>query len=88
MSSAQQNFSAGQSQGQTQAKAENMMQSTKEIASAATEKAQSTANTTGQTVEQNKEEAAGFLHQTGEQVKSMAQGAMDSVKHTLGMDKK
>ncbi|WVY97284.1 hypothetical protein V8G54_029435 [Vigna mungo] len=38
--------------------------------------------------EQNKEEAAGFLQQTGEQMKNMAQGAVDSVKHTLGMDKK
>ena len=84
MSSAQQNFNAGQNQ----AKAEDWMQSTKESASAAADRAHAAANTTGQTAEQNKEEAAGFLSQTGEQVKNMAQGAVDSVKHTLGMDNK
>ncbi|KAG4909770.1 hypothetical protein JHK87_055886 [Glycine soja] len=88
MSSAQQNFNAGQTQGQTQAKAEHFVQSTKETASAAADKASAASNTTGQTVQQNKEESAGFLQQTGEQVKNMAQGAVDSVKHTLGMDKK
>ncbi|XP_004497781.1 uncharacterized protein [Cicer arietinum] len=87
MSSAQQNFSAGQSHGQTQAKAEDWVQSTKESASAAADRAHAAANTTGQTAERNKEEAAGFLQQTGEQVKNMAQGAVESVKHTLGMDK-
>lgn len=46
-----------------QAKAENMMQSTKESASAAADKAQEAANTTGQTAQQNKEEASGFLQQ-------------------------
>ncbi|KAG4983183.1 hypothetical protein AAZX31_10G124500 [Glycine max] len=88
MSSAQQNFNAGQTQGQTQVKAEEFVQSTKETASAATDKANAAANTTGQTAQQNKDESAGFLQQTGEQVKNMAQGAVDSVKHTLGMDKK
>ncbi|KAK7344550.1 hypothetical protein VNO77_14287 [Canavalia gladiata] len=88
MSSAQQNFSAGQAQGQTQIKAEDCIQSTKESACAAADKAQTAANTSGQTAQENKEEAAGFLQQTGEQVKTMAQGAVDSVKHTLGMDKK
>ncbi|KAL5138393.1 Late embryogenesis abundant protein 2 [Glycine soja] len=87
MSSAQQNFNAGQTQGQTQVKAEEFVQSTKETASAATDKANAAANTTGQTAQQNKDESAGFLQQTGEQVKNMAQGAVDSVKHTLGMDK-
>ncbi|RDY00518.1 hypothetical protein CR513_16294, partial [Mucuna pruriens] len=87
MTSAQQNFNAGQTQGQTQAKAEEWIQSTKESASAAADKAQEASNTSGQTAEQNKDEAAGFLQQTGEQVKNMAQGAVDSVKHTLGMDK-
>ncbi|TKY53637.1 Late embryogenesis abundant protein D-7 [Spatholobus suberectus] len=88
MSSAQQNFNAGQTQGQTQATAENWVQSTKDSASAASDKAQAAANTTGQTAQQSMEESAGFLQQTGEQMKNMAQGAVDSVKHTLGMDKK
>ncbi|RHN78710.1 putative malate dehydrogenase (decarboxylating) [Medicago truncatula] len=130
MSSAQQNFNQGQSHGQTQAKAEEWIQSTKDSASAASDRAHSAANTAGQTAkdsasaasdgahsasnttgqtardsasaaadranaaanttgqesERNKEEAAGFLQQTGEQVKNMAQGAVESVKHTLGMD--
>lgn len=46
-----------------QAKAENLVQSTKESASAAADKANAAANTSGQTAEQNKEEAAGFLQQ-------------------------
>ncbi|MCH4805160.1 hypothetical protein MLE29_10795 [Pasteurella multocida] len=83
MSSAQQNFNAGQ----TQERAEQRMESAKNSASAALDKAHDAANTTGRESEQNKQEAAGFLQQTGEQVKNMAQGAMDSVKHTLGMDK-
>ena len=39
------------------------MQSTKESASAAADRAHAAANTIGQTAEQNKEEAADFLHQ-------------------------
>ncbi|KAF7807272.1 late embryogenesis abundant protein 2-like [Senna tora] len=69
-------------------KAEQWMESTKNSASAAMDKAHAAANTTGKESEQNKEEAAGFLQQTGEQVKNMAQGAVDTVKQTLGMDKK
>ncbi|QCE05781.1 late embryogenesis abundant protein D-7-like [Vigna unguiculata] len=87
MASAQQSFSAGQAEGQTQVQAENLVQSTKESASAAVDKVNEAANTSGQTAEQNKDEAAGFLQQTGEQMKTMAQGAVESVKHTLGMDK-
>jgi len=40
-----------------------MVQSTKESAAAAADKANAAANSTGQTAEQNKEEAAGFLQQ-------------------------
>lgn len=46
-----------------QAKAEDWVQSTKESASAAADRAHAAANTTGQTAERNKEEAAGFLQQ-------------------------
>ncbi|CAL0328406.1 unnamed protein product [Lupinus luteus] len=80
----QQNYNAGQAQ----ARAEDSMQSAKDTAYAAADRAHAAANTTGDTAQQNKDEAAGFLQQTGEQVKTMAQGAVDTVKHTLGMDKK
>ncbi|KAL1330357.1 hypothetical protein HN51_047591 [Arachis hypogaea] len=83
MSSAQQSYNAGQAKAQTEAS----FQAAKDSASAAADKAQAAYNTTGQAREENKEEAAGFLQQTGEQVKNMAQGAVDTVKHTLGMDK-
>lgn len=46
-----------------QAKAEDWMQSTKESASAAADKAHAATNTQGQTAERNKEEATGFLQQ-------------------------
>lgn len=46
-----------------QVKAEEFVQSTKETASAATDKANAAANTTGQTAQQNKDESAGFLQQ-------------------------
>ncbi|XP_045807718.1 late embryogenesis abundant protein 7-like [Trifolium pratense] len=81
MSSAQQHISTAQA-GQNQ----DLLDSTKQTASAAADKAHAAANTTGQAREENQQQAAGFLQQTGEQVKSMAQGAADSVKHALGMD--
>ncbi|KAL1330282.1 hypothetical protein HN51_047467 [Arachis hypogaea] len=83
MSSAQQNFNAGQAQAKTEAN----FQAAKDSASAAADRAKAAYNTTGQAREENKEEATGLLQQTGEQVKNMAQGAVDTVKHTLGMDK-
>ncbi|KAF7837387.1 late embryogenesis abundant protein 1-like [Senna tora] len=88
MSSMQQSFNAGQTQGNAQAKTEECLDSVKHTASAAADKAHQAANSSGQQAQENKEQAAGFLQQTGEQVKNMAQGAMDSVKQTLGMDKK
>lgn len=39
-----------------------------------------------QSARETKEETAGFLQQTGEQVKNMAQGAADAVKNAVGMD--
>ncbi|MED6200370.1 hypothetical protein PIB30_084380 [Stylosanthes scabra] len=83
MSSAQQNYNAGQAKAQTEAS----YQAAKDSASAAADRAKAAYNTEGQAREENKDEAAGFLQQTGEQVKNMAQGAVDSVKHSLGMDK-
>ena len=37
------------------------------------------------TAEAGKEKTGGIIQRTGEQVKSMAQGAADAVKHTFGM---
>ncbi|KAH7521889.1 late embryogenesis abundant protein D-7 [Ziziphus jujuba] len=74
MSNVQQNFNAGQSHGQAKAKTEDWIGSTKDSAQSAQQSAQET-----------KQEAAGILQQTGEQVKNMAQGAVDTVKNTLGM---
>ncbi|MQM09817.1 hypothetical protein Taro_042692 [Colocasia esculenta] len=58
-----------------QAKAEQMMESGRNAASTATQSAQ-----------EGTEKASGFLHQTGEQATSMAQGAVETVKNTLGRD--
>lgn len=44
------------------------MQSTKESASAAADRVHAAANTTGQTAEQNKEEAAGFIQQVANEL--------------------
>ncbi|XP_073007696.1 late embryogenesis abundant protein D-7-like [Typha latifolia] len=42
-------------------------------------------NKASETCQQGKEQAGGFMQQTGEQVKSMAQGATDAVKNAVGM---
>ncbi|OWM84246.1 late embryogenesis abundant protein 2 [Punica granatum] len=82
MSNVQQSFNAGQTQGKTQSKAEGMIQSAKEGTANAANSAQATA-------QRGADQSAGFMQQTGEQMKSMAQGAVDGVKNTLGMgDKK
>ncbi|KAL3506293.1 hypothetical protein ACH5RR_031675 [Cinchona calisaya] len=72
MSSTQ--FNAGQTHGKTQAKTEQWVESCKDSANTAHDKAAHAAD-----------QSAGFLQQTGEQVKSMAQGAIDGVKNTLGV---
>jgi len=40
---------------------------------------------TKETAQSGKDNSAGFLQQTGEKVKGMAQGATEAVKNTLGM---
>ncbi|KAI5649788.1 hypothetical protein M9H77_35793 [Catharanthus roseus] len=72
MSSAQ--FNAGEAHGQAQGKTEKIIESTKETAQAAQDKAASATD-----------QSSGFIQQTGEQMKSMAQGAIDGVKNTLGV---
>ncbi|CAN6486010.1 unnamed protein product [Victoria cruziana] len=55
------------------------------VAGAAKDKAGGAAESARETAREGKERAGGILQQTGEQVKSMAQGAADAVKSTLGM---
>ncbi|XP_073054056.1 uncharacterized protein [Primulina huaijiensis] len=87
MSSGQ--FNAGQARGQAQAKTEDWVESAKNTASKAHDKACEAAGQTQQQAQRSKEENATFLQQTGEQMAHMAQGAIDGVKNTLGMgDKK
>ncbi|KAG0490180.1 hypothetical protein HPP92_007043 [Vanilla planifolia] len=47
--------------------------------------ARDTAQRATQSAEENKEHTAGFIQQAGEQMKSMAQNAMETVKSTLGV---
>ncbi|XVE81975.1 hypothetical protein DITRI_Ditri15bG0109700 [Diplodiscus trichospermus] len=86
MSNVQQSFNAGQTQGQTQAKTEQVIQSTKDAANAARDKAENATQSAQESAQQGQEQTAGFLQQTGAQVKGMAQGAVESVKNTLGMN--
>ncbi|KAL8491148.1 hypothetical protein ACS0TY_022978 [Phlomoides rotata] len=81
-------FNAGQTKGQTQAKAEDWMESAKSTAGAAHDKACDAAGKSQGQAQRSKEENAGFLQQTGEQMANMAQGAIDGVKNTLGMNDK
>ncbi|XP_008796404.1 late embryogenesis abundant protein 1-like [Phoenix dactylifera] len=81
MSSTQQTFRGGKAHGEGQAKADQMIQSAKDTAHSIT----GGSSDTRQCAQENKEQAAGFLQQTGEQVKQMAQGAMDAVKNATGM---
>ncbi|PSR98347.1 Late embryogenesis abundant protein [Actinidia chinensis var. chinensis] len=94
MSSAQ--FNAGQTHGQAKAKTEEWVQSAQNTANKACDKMADSR----ESAQQGKEEAAGFLQQvltlpisantyiTGEQMMHMAQGAIDGVKNTLGMNEK
>ncbi|KAF9610034.1 hypothetical protein IFM89_019762 [Coptis chinensis] len=83
--SSQQTFRAGETQGNAEAKAEDWIQSTKDTANAAQDKACNAAQSAKESGQQGQEHAAGFIQQTGEQVMNMAHGAMDSVKTTLGV---
>ncbi|CAN6486011.1 unnamed protein product [Victoria cruziana] len=60
-------------------KASSGMQAVKDAANSAAEKCSSAAHSDGQ------QSAGGLLQQTGEQAKSMAQGAADAVKNTVGI---
>ncbi|XP_043722517.1 late embryogenesis abundant protein 1-like [Telopea speciosissima] len=80
-----QQFRAGESRGQGQAIAEDWLQSAKDTTNAAGDKMADATQQTRDTAQQKKDESAGFLQQKGEQMMNMAQGAVDSVKNTLGV---
>ncbi|XP_022951202.1 late embryogenesis abundant protein 1-like [Cucurbita moschata] len=76
MSSMQQSFKADQSEGNREEWNRSAMESTNQTRD---EVATTTAHA-------SKQEASGFLQQTGEQMMHMAQGAVDTVKNTLGFN--
>ncbi|KAH7833944.1 hypothetical protein Vadar_011294 [Vaccinium darrowii] len=82
MASAQ--MKAGETHGQTQAKTEEWVQSAQNTADKACDKMADSR----ESAQQGKEQSAGFIQQTGEQVMNMAQGAIDGVKNTLGMNER
>lgn len=55
-----------------------------QAAEAAKKKTCETAQAAGEKSEAGKETTGGIIQKTGEQVKSMAQGALDTLKHTAG----
>ncbi|KAJ6963347.1 hypothetical protein NC652_001844 [Populus alba x Populus x berolinensis] len=67
-------YSAGELTGQAQAKKDDFMNQYQEGLNQSTQDSSYTA------------QASSFIHQTGEQVKNMAQGAAEAVKNTLGMN--
>ncbi|KAH0670179.1 hypothetical protein KY290_025597 [Solanum tuberosum] len=83
MSSAQ--FNAGESHGQAEAKTEQWIDSAKNVANSAVDKAENATQRASESAQQNNDHNAGFLQQKGEQMIHMAQGAIDGVKNTLGM---
>ena len=82
------NFNAGQTKGQAQAKTEDWVESAKSTASAAHDKACDAAGKSHGQAQMKKEENAGFLQQTGEQMVNMAQGVVDGAKNALNMNDK
>ncbi|KAJ1413406.1 seed maturation protein PM30 [Sesbania bispinosa] len=54
----------------------------------AKEKASEMGQSTKESAQSGKDNTGGFLQQTGEKVKDMAQGATEAVKQTLGMGQK
>ncbi|KAL5542465.1 hypothetical protein UlMin_010175 [Ulmus minor] len=85
MSNMQQNFNAGQCEGQAQEKAEQWVQSTKDTTNAAREKTGDVAQCVSNSAQQGKDQTTGIIHQTVDSMKNTAQDAVDTVKNTLGM---
>ncbi|KAM6565548.1 hypothetical protein CsatA_024676 [Cannabis sativa] len=53
-----------------------------------TDAAHSATDSATDSIQHGKDQSAGFLQQTGEQMMSMTQGAMETVKSTLGVSDK
>uniref|UniRef100_A0A7N1A2G0 Uncharacterized protein n=1 Tax=Kalanchoe fedtschenkoi TaxID=63787 RepID=A0A7N1A2G0_KALFE len=87
-SNAQQQMSAGQAHGQARSKTEDLIHSAKDSANSARDKTSDMTQSAKGSAQQGNEQSAGFLHQTGEQMVNMAQGAVDTMKNTLGMNEK
>ncbi|CAF1705607.1 unnamed protein product [Brassica oleracea var. botrytis] len=71
-----------------QEKAEQWTESAKEIVHSARDKTANAAQSTKESAQHGQQQVSGFIQQTGESVKNMAQGAVDSVKNTLGINEK
>ncbi|KAG6431294.1 hypothetical protein SASPL_109373 [Salvia splendens] len=78
-------FNAGQDRAHAQAATEQFVDSAKDTASTAHDKAHDALGHSQGQAQQSKEENATFLQQTAESAANMAQGALDGVKNTLGM---
>ncbi|KAJ0966556.1 hypothetical protein J5N97_023473 [Dioscorea zingiberensis] len=79
MSNTQQTFNAGKAHREGQAKGAQWVRSAKDTTHAVQE------SDSAQMVRENKDQDAGFLQQTGEQVMQMAHNAADAVKNAVGM---
>uniref|UniRef100_A0A7N0V5V3 Uncharacterized protein n=1 Tax=Kalanchoe fedtschenkoi TaxID=63787 RepID=A0A7N0V5V3_KALFE len=87
-SNVQQQMSAGRAHGQAQSKTEDLIHSAKDSTNSARDMTAGAPQSAKESAQQGKEQSAGFLHQTGEQMVNMAQGAVDTMKNTLGMNEK
>ncbi|XP_058092287.1 late embryogenesis abundant protein 1-like [Magnolia sinica] len=81
----QQQFKAGEARGHATAKTEEWIESAKDTANQAADKTADAAQSAKESTQQGTESTEGFFQQTGEQMMQMAQGAVDSVKSTLGV---
>jgi len=69
----------------TSSAAQSAKEKASQTAEAAKEKTSETAQAARGKSEAGKVETGGIIQKTGDQVKSMAQGALDAVKHTAGI---
>ncbi|GMN61461.1 hypothetical protein TIFTF001_030550 [Ficus carica] len=88
MSSIQQEFNTGKTQAQAQGKTEELVQSMKDTGNEGKERTAEAAQCASESAHQGKDQAAGFLQQTGEQMRNMAQETVATVKSTLGIGEK
>lgn len=82
MSNLQQQFRAGETKGDAQAKTEHGIKSAKDTANAACDKTAQAAHSTQQSAHESGQ-PGGFLEQTGDKIMNAAQGAVDSIKNAI-----